>query len=101
MTAEWRVRSRRSGALVSTGLLAFAVGVILLAARVLQRRDGRLSWGGRSGPVKTMAREANPRLFDRVTIGLIVSGLVLSVGGLGLAYDMSEDGRGHAREHDG
>ena len=48
-----------------------------------------------------MAREANPVLFDRVTIGLIVSGLILSVGGLGLAYAASEDGRAQAREQDG
>jgi len=48
--------------------------------------------------METMAREANPELFDRVTVGPIVAGLVLSVGGLSLAYAAPEGGRGSARE---
>jgi len=71
---------------VSLGLLLFAFGVLLLAAGVMQRYDGRLSWGPRSGPMKTLERDARPEFFDQVTYGLIASGSVLIAGGFGLAW---------------
>lgn len=76
----------RSETLVSVGLLAFAIGFLALTAGVLQRYEGVLSWGGRSGPKRTLPRASNPRRFDQVTYGLIGTGLLLSVGGLSLAY---------------
>jgi hypothetical protein len=89
MASTSRTPSRRSEVRVYAGLLAFAIGTILLVAGGLQRYDGRLSWGGRSGPMKTLARQEDPQLFDRVTLGLIASGLLLSGGGLAVAYAAS------------
>lgn len=57
-----------------------------------RRREERLH--------ETMAREANPERFDRVTFGLIVSGLLLSGSGLGLANACSDRGRGVAQEQE-
>ena len=92
MSPASRAPSTRKEVLVYAGLLAFAIGIIMAIAGGLQRYDGRLSWGGRSGPMKTLAREEDPRFFDRVTVGLIGSGLLLSGGGLALAYAASDRG---------
>jgi len=101
VTSTQSHRARRAGILASLGLLAFAFGVLALVAGVLQRYDGTLSWGGRSGPPKKLAREENPALFDRVTWGLIAAGGVLTLGGLALAHAASsrEQPNGEERPH--
>jgi len=79
----------RSQSRVIAGLLAFAIGFLLLAAGLLQRHAGSLSWGGRYEPAKKLAREEDPGLFDRVTWGLAATGGILLMGGLLLAYHAS------------
>jgi hypothetical protein len=84
--------TRRRRVLENLGMCAWTIGFFLLLGGGLQRYEGALSAGGSRTSPKTLAREENPRLFDQVTIGMIASGLLLSVGGLALGWLASDSG---------
>lgn len=74
------------------GLLVFAAGFFLLVAGGAQRWDGRLSYGGRSGPREVVRREDDPERFARVTTRLIAGGAALVLLGLGTVLAASPSG---------
>lgn len=85
MDSATKVPSRKQRVLANLGAIGNFVGVWLLLVGVISRGEEDLNWGGIHGPREGLARAENPRLFDQITIGFIVAGLVLTVGGMILA----------------
>ena len=81
---SWTPRLR-----LGLGLAACAMGLVMLVYGIKPRFDGRVTYGDRGGPMTTLAREANPERFDQITYGTIVFGVLLTVGGLAVAWAAS------------